>query len=105
MNAATSQANSESSQNSQQHLQTVDVSVLFFAQAREIAGTNKLIISVPSRCSIRHLLSLILAKFPALTDIAQSSVLAVNHQYVEVDSHCTFVKGDEVAFIPPISGG
>lgn len=105
MNTDTTQNSAELSKTNQSHLQTIELTVLFFAQARDITGTNKLALSVASGCSIRALRSLILAKFPALTDLAQSSLLAVNHQYVEIDSQHVLAEGDEVAFIPPISGG
>lgn len=85
--------------------QTIEISVLFFARSRELAGTNAVELSVPAGCTVQQLVLLLLSKFPELTELVPSSVLAVNHQYVDGNSEHQLKEGDEVAFIPPISGG
>jgi len=41
----------------------------------------------------------------SLSVIQDNLVIAVNQNYVEQDSHIGFTGGEEVAVIPPISGG
>ena len=41
----------------------------------------------------------------SLSDIQDSVVIAVNQNYIEQDSEIGFQGGEEVAVIPPISGG
>jgi molybdopterin converting factor small subunit len=47
----------------------------------------------------------VVTRFPNLADLVSSMVLSVNHDYTAVDSTRTLKSSDEVAFIPPISGG
>jgi molybdopterin converting factor small subunit len=37
--------------------------------------------------------------------LADSMVLAVNEEYVDMDAQLTLSANDEVALIPPLSGG
>ena len=41
----------------------------------------------------------------SLAAIQENLVIAVNQSYIEKDSEITFEGGEEVAVIPPISGG
>ncbi|KAL3215804.1 hypothetical protein MRX96_033420 [Rhipicephalus microplus] len=43
--------------------------------------------------------------FPKLAALQRSAVIAVNESYVDSGVEVTLRQGDEVAFIPPISGG
>ena len=51
------------------------------------------------------LLQGIVAAWPQLAPLADSMVLAVNEDYVDMDSGLTLRAADEVALIPPLSGG
>jgi len=44
-------------------------------------------------------------RHPLLEPVLKSMVLSVNLDYVAVDSETVLGERDEVAFIPPISGG
>ena len=44
-------------------------------------------------------------QYPKLKEMKGSFVLALNHQYVTSPSSAVLKSGDEVAIIPPISGG
>ena len=53
-----------------------------------------------------NLQATILSAFPALAEIEDAIVLAVNQQYVDASAgEQLLAEGDEVAVIPPISGG
>jgi molybdopterin synthase sulfur carrier subunit len=82
------------------------VTVLFFAKAREVAETNSTTVEFPgdavdSSEVMQHLID----KWPQLREVMGTCVLAVNQEYVETGSAATIKDGDEVAIIPPLSGG
>ncbi|HYW89298.1 MAG TPA: molybdopterin converting factor subunit 1 [Chloroflexota bacterium] len=81
--------------------QGIDVRVRLFASYREAAGTARLDMTVPSGARVGDLLELLAQRIPAL--LAARGMIAVNQTYVgsDVELH----EGDEVAFIPPVSGG
>ena len=85
---------------------TVSVSVLFFAKAREIVGKSKTNVDLPSSpITGKELVSLLEAAFQDLKCLNRSYVLAVNEEYVEDGSTVTLNARDELAVIPPLSGG
>jgi MoaE-MoaD fusion protein len=75
--------------------------VRLFALYREAAGTARLDVAVPSGARVGDLLELLAERIPGLK--AARGMIAVNQTYVghDVELH----EGDEVAFIPPVSGG
>ena len=40
-----------------------------------------------------------------LQTIRNSAILSINQTYIEKDTSVTLSSGDEIAFIPPLSGG
>ena len=56
-------------------------------------------------CTIKALVDAVVRRFPGLEELLGSMVLSVNHDYTAKDSTLALKTGDEVAFIPPISGG
>eukprot|EP00117_Sycon_ciliatum_P007454 scpid97197/ scgid10552/ Molybdopterin synthase sulfur carrier subunit; Molybdenum cofactor synthesis protein 2 small subunit; Molybdenum cofactor synthesis protein 2A; Protein viviparous15; Sulfur carrier protein MOCS2A len=97
----------------------VQVSVLLFAKARELCGgVSTHAVHLPASTTFKHLKSLLLTKFPQLTSIMATCVLALNAEYLSqddgdseesdqaaVDDIIHLRTGDELAVIPPISGG
>lgn len=81
------------------------VTVLFFARARELAGTTETCLTIAEDTSPQIALrDHILQKFPALKPLEKHVVLAVNEQYVGEEA-AVLKQGDRLAVIPPISGG
>lgn len=80
---------------------TIRVQVRLFATYREAAGTSRLERRVPDGTSVAHLQGLLAAEIPALA--AAPGLVAVNQEYVSGDH--VLRQDDEVAFIPPVSGG
>ncbi|CAN6458310.1 unnamed protein product [Victoria cruziana] len=79
------------------------IKVLFFARARDLSGTPETDLSVPVGFTARDCLVKLLTVFPGLEEIRNCIVVALNQEYVR---ETVFVKnGDELAIIPPISGG
>lgn len=52
-----------------------------------------------------QLWQILLERHPSLSEISQRCLLAVNQEYVEVDTTVPLRASDEVAVIPPVSGG
>lgn len=80
------------------------VKVLFFAKAREITGTGEDRISVPRLLSYAELTERIISGF-RLESIRDTLILAVNEEFVEPGATLTLSDKDEIAVIPPLSGG
>ncbi len=78
------------------------VAVRFFAMFRERAGVAHTEVEMPDGSSPAQLLEHLRSQFPSLP--SESPVLmAVNSEYVSEEA--VLQEGDEVAFIPPVSGG
>jgi molybdopterin synthase sulfur carrier subunit len=78
------------------------VNVLAFGIARDIMGGSMVGVEVPNACSIGVLKELLTNSYPALTRLS-SFAIAVNGEYAMPDR--AIKSGDEVAIIPPVSGG
>jgi len=82
------------------------IKLLLFAKAREIVGSPELCLEI-AESSTTHgalLRYLTCTAFPALEPIISTCILAINQEYST--EHTNIIKeGDEVALIPPISGG
>ena len=59
--------------------------------------------TLPDGATITALISKLASEQARFTDMAPSLMVSVNQAYVERDAELQ--DGDEVAFIPPVSGG
>eukprot|EP00094_Tigriopus_californicus_P009607 TCALIF_09262-PA protein Name:"Similar to VP15 Molybdopterin synthase sulfur carrier subunit (Zea mays)" AED:0.46 eAED:0.46 QI:0/-1/0/1/-1/1/1/0/85 len=84
---------------------SVSIKVLLFAKARELAGTHELTLNVVPNLSASDLVTQIEAQCPDLAILRGSFVLALNQDYVDHNQVLDLKSGDELAVIPPISGG
>ncbi|XP_043106113.1 molybdopterin synthase sulfur carrier subunit [Puntigrus tetrazona] len=83
-----------------------EVSVLYFARSAEITGLKAESISVPSNISSLQLWQDLETRHPRLSVLRDQVVLAVRQEYVSLgEQPLTLRDGDEVAVIPPLSGG
>lgn len=83
----------------------MSIVVLFFASAKDAAGTSKIEVDLPSGTpfSTEDLKLMLNEKYPLLHISSKVAMLAVNQVYV---TEPTALKDrDVVAIIPPISGG
>jgi molybdopterin converting factor subunit 1 len=77
--------------------------VLFFAQLKDATGCEAAELSTTLPLNREQLWMLLLEKFPALAAHRGNVRLARNWEYA--DSETQFIPADEVALIPPVSGG
>ncbi len=79
----------------------IRVRVRLFATYREAARTGQLDAPLPAGARVRDLLASLHGRIPTLA--AAPGLVAVNHEYVDLDVELH--DGQEVALIPPVSGG
>jgi molybdopterin synthase catalytic subunit len=81
----------------------VRVRVLFFGLVKDVIGLPAEEIEVPSGERLGGVFERYAAAFPRLREMESSIVLARNHEFS--DRGVELADGDEVAFLPPVSGG
>lgn len=79
------------------------VLVKCFAIARDLAGFSERGMVVSDHATVADALALLTAAAPALLPHAERMAVAVNLEYV--DRTHLLKEGDELALIPPVSGG
>jgi len=79
------------------------VRVRFFAQLREASGTDRAEMDVPAGITARHLAHLVAEKFIGIGPLLERAGIAVNGEWT--DEEIQLFAGDEVSFLPPVSGG
>jgi len=81
----------------------ISVKVRFFGPLRDIARCEEQWMELPDTCTGEAAFERLATLYPGLGPWRQSVRLAVNLAYVQF-SH-GLKTGDEVSFIPPVSGG
>lgn len=79
------------------------IKVKLFAILRERVGESEITITVPSGITVNDLNSEILKKYPQLKSFSNKFVTSVNCKVTTGDTVIT--SKDEVALLPPVSGG
>lgn len=77
--------------------------IKFFGWARELAGRGDEELEVNDGLTGEGLLDLLTNRHPGLKRIAPILTLSVNMEYTPAQT--TLKEGDEIALIPPVSGG
>jgi molybdopterin converting factor subunit 1 len=77
--------------------------VLFFAQLKDVTGCDSIELAPRSPLTAGQLWTLLLAKFPRLSAHRAQVRLSRNWEYAAADT--LYSNDDEVALIPPVSGG
>jgi MoaE-MoaD fusion protein len=79
------------------------VRVLFFGSLKDVVGDAAGDHEFPEGASLRTVFESFAARFPPLAQMAGSIVVARNREFA--DPSARIGEGDEVAFLPPVSGG
>jgi molybdopterin converting factor subunit 1 len=81
----------------------IAVRARLFARLREQAGTEHELLELPAGSTLADVFAALRTKHPALEPDLSSVRVALNFEFQ--DWSATVSDGDEVAFIPPVSGG
>jgi len=79
------------------------IQALFFASYRDVAGQDSMEVELPENATAGDLVALLRQKGAAWQRLPTDPVVAVNAEYAALSTPLR--PGDEVAFIPPVSGG
>jgi len=79
------------------------VRVLFFGGLKDLAGKSSDLLELPEGALVRDVLAHYLAEVPRMKELVASLAVAVNQEYA--GSETGLKSGDEVALLPPVSGG
>lgn len=83
----------------------VRVKLLFFAKSRELAGLSECEVELPTQILYAELIEH-LSKTYNLQSLEKTFLVALNSDYCDESTEViNFIAGDELAVIPPISGG
>jgi MoaE-MoaD fusion protein len=80
-----------------------EITVLFFATLKSLAGVNRVTVDLPDGARVRDLKAALSARFPGLEKGLPSSLVALNQEFAFDDD--LIPAEAEVALFPPVSGG
>jgi molybdopterin converting factor subunit 1 len=83
--------------------QTIRVKILFFGRLKELAGHAEDSLEFAEGATVEQLFALYAARHPELAKYRSSVVASRNQEFAAWDTPLR--SGDEVAFLPPVSGG
>jgi len=81
----------------------MSVTVRLFAGLRDIVGAGDVVREVPPAATVADVWTQLTRDWPALAPFRASLSCAVNAEYARFSQAVR--DGDEVAFLPPVSGG
>ena len=83
--------------------QTIRVKVLFFGRLKDVAGQSEESLDLNGASTVEQLFALYSQRIPELAKYRSSVVASRNQEFAAWDTLLN--SGDEVAFLPPVSGG
>jgi molybdopterin synthase sulfur carrier subunit len=81
----------------------VKLRIRLFASFREAVGGGTVSWDAPEGATVADVVAALRAEYPRLGPAAEKAMLAVNQEYVGGEYRLR--DGDELALIPPVSGG
>ena len=79
------------------------VNIKLFARLRDMAGAAELVRDLEEPATVQTVWDALVAELPALAEYERTMSVAVNADYSRMTASVS--EGDEVAFLPPVSGG
>jgi molybdopterin converting factor subunit 1 len=77
--------------------------VKFFASYKEALGLDELELELDKDSDVNALLEILRKDYPKLGNLLETLVVSVNLEYAGFETKLK--EGDEVALLPPVSGG
>jgi molybdopterin converting factor subunit 1 len=81
----------------------MDVKVKYFATIRDIVGSGENTLQLPAGTTVGSLVRILSDRYAGVRPWAPYLRVAINRTYADVGTEIR--PGDEVAVIPPVSGG
>jgi molybdopterin converting factor subunit 1 len=81
----------------------MQIRVLFFASCADIVGHREQTVELAEGSVLDDLMDAVIREHPRLEPIRKSAMISLNQDYAE--GGAALSGGDEVALIPPVSGG
>jgi molybdopterin converting factor subunit 1 len=79
------------------------VTIRLFARLRDLAGSGELTREIPGPATVQTVWRSLTAEIPSLGEYERTLSVAINAEYSRMAA--AVQDGDEVAFLPPVSGG
>ena len=79
------------------------LTVQLFAKLRDIVAASHVVVELSELATVAELRRVLVANHPNLTGLLDRCRVAVNHDFA--DDSQVLTPTDEVAIIPPVSGG
>jgi molybdopterin converting factor subunit 1 len=79
------------------------VTIRLFARLRDLAGSGELVRDVANPATVETVWRSLVDEMPDLRAYERTMSVAVNADYARMSAKVS--DGDEVAFLPPVSGG
>ena len=79
------------------------VTIRLFARLRDLAGSGELVRDMPEAATVHAVWRSLVEEMPTLGEYERTMSVAVNADYSRMSA--VVHDGDEVAFLPPVSGG
>lgn len=77
--------------------------MLFFGRVRELAGIAEEALEIPEGATLADVFERYAARFPQLSGFRTSLVASRNQEFASWDTRLS--AEDDIAFLPPVSGG
>lgn len=81
----------------------ITIRLKLFSMAKDLAGIDETLVEVPFNSKPEAVFNYLISRNPLFERWKPSLRIAVNMEYI--DSETPLRDGDEVAIIPPVSGG
>ena len=82
---------------------TIKVSVIYFAQIRELTGVRQEEVIIDKESTLTNLISKIEENHPTLLKVKENTQFAINCNLVR--KNLSLKEGDQIAVFPPVAGG
>ncbi len=80
-----------------------EVKILLFGAAADRAGARQVEVPMDGETTLEELWSILMDQYPGLAPMRDTLAFAINGEYARIEDAVS--AGDEVAVLPPVSGG
>jgi len=81
----------------------MQITVKLFALMREKTGTDTILLDVPAGAALRQAVAMLVCQYPMLEPYIANTRFSLHMDFVDLGT--ILAEGDELALIPPVSGG